>query len=270
MKTQRRHELETNTLARELGRWIDRARPFTRSVVGVLVAACVVVAVAALLRRQSTTTETAAWNAYFQATEGGRPQLDELLSLTTSYQGTSVEPWAELAWADAQLQIGSRILFRDKAEGQRRLNEAIDEYRKLIQSDTHEIVRQRGLFGLARAHECLGQIDEARNRYREVTGPLAEAARQRVGLLEQQSSEQFYDWFAEAKLPSNVSPQDPGVPGAKPDFSLEGLEGLLPESEPSSQPPAPDASLPQADLPGAAEPQPAPTPGAHDETGSER
>src|SRR3990172_9256397 len=111
MKTERRHVLETNVLAKELALWIDWVKPYAKFLVGVLLAAAVVFAVVNLVSRQSSRTEAAAWDAYYVATEGSRRNPDELLSVAASYAGTSVEPWAKLAWADGHLRQGSRLLF---------------------------------------------------------------------------------------------------------------------------------------------------------------
>ena len=106
MKTERRHELETNTLAKELARWVEAAKPYSKVVGGLLVAALVIAALAMFVRRQSASAEAVAWDAYYQATEGGRPSLDELLDVADTHRGASVEPWARIAWADAQLLVG--------------------------------------------------------------------------------------------------------------------------------------------------------------------
>jgi hypothetical protein len=234
MKTERRHELETNTLARRLAAWIERVKPYGRSFIGLLVALAVVAVGAFLLTRQSKQTEAMAWDAYYLATEGGRPMPDELAMVAESHVGTSVEPWARLAQADAELQVASRTLFVDKAEARRRLNVAIDTYQKLKERRGDELVRERATFGLARAYESLGRLDAADSEYRDVTGAFADAAESRADLIAKASSKAFYDWFAEAELPRTPLPGDPGVPGTPPDASLPGLD--LPE------PPGPSGS----------------------------
>ena len=37
MKTERRHELQTNVLADSLARWIDKAKPYSRAALAVLI-----------------------------------------------------------------------------------------------------------------------------------------------------------------------------------------------------------------------------------------
>ena len=66
MKTERRHELETNQLADSLGHWADAIRPYANSIlVGIL---ALVVAAAVYRAQRRTAAETAAaWDEYFAA-----------------------------------------------------------------------------------------------------------------------------------------------------------------------------------------------------------
>jgi len=223
MKTQRRHDLETNTLARELARWIDRIKPYSKAVTGILVAVMVVFATVWFLSQQTSQTEAAAWDAYYLATEGGRPNLEELAKLADEHGGTSVEQWAELARADSQLQIGTRLLFRDKNEATNFLNQAIAQYQHLQDTVGSEMLRQRATFNLARAYEALGRLEDAIGAYREVDGTFRQMATERLEVLQQKSSKEFYDWFVQAKLPEpGVAGNAPGIPGQGPPFTLEG------------------------------------------------
>jgi hypothetical protein len=135
-----------------------------------------------------------------------------------------VEPWARIAWADGQLLFGSRILFRSREEATQFLGRAIDAYLELQGDDQHEMVRQRATYGLARAYESLSRLDEAREAYLDLSGAFADAARNRAATLDEQESRRFYDWLVQAELPPPVSPEDPGVPGRKPDFSVGQAE----------------------------------------------
>ena len=158
MKTERRHELETNTLAKRLARWVEVVKPYSKVVGGLIVAALVIAALTIFVRRQSASAEAVAWDAYYQATEGGGPSLDELLDVADAHRGTSVEPWARIAWADAQLLVGSRLLFHDRNTAQQYLSRAIDAYVKLKDDATNDMIRQRAIYGPVsythlRAHE---------------------------------------------------------------------------------------------------------------------
>lgn len=241
MKTERRHELETNWLARQLARWIDQLKPYGKAVTGVLVAAVVVGTSVWFFSQQTSQTEAAAWDAYYLATEGGRPNLDELAKLAVEHAGTSVQQWAELARADSQLQIGTRLLFRDKQEAANLINQAIAEYEQIRKSVQSEPLRQRATFNLARAYEALGKLDDAIRTYQQVEGAFREMAQARLEVLEQKSSKQFYDWFAQAELPQpGVSETDPGTPGQAPPFRLDGPGA----GDAAVQSPAPSGSEP--------------------------
>jgi hypothetical protein len=247
MKTERRHELETNTLAKKLARWIELVKPYSKVFGGVLVAVLVIAVVGMFVRRQAARAEAAAWDAYYQATEGGRPSLDELLAVADEHRNTSVEPWARIAWADSQLQVGARLLFHDRSMAQQFLSRAIDAYLELKTDAGNDLIRQRAIYGLARANETLSHLDRAHQEYAEVGGAFAEAAKARATLIEEKPSKEFYDWFAQAKMPQAVQPTDPGIPGQRPAFSVEGLDeaaatGTAPTPNPASAEGSPDAA----------------------------
>ena len=247
MKTERRHELETNTLAKKLARWIELVKPYSKVFGGVLVAVLVIAVVGMFVRRQAARAEAAAWDAYYQATEGGRPSLDELLAVADEHRNTSVEPWARIAWADSQLQVGARLLFHDRSTAQQFLSRAIDAYRELKTDAGNDLIRQRAIYGLARANETLSHLDRAHQEYAEVGGAFAEAAKARATLIEEKPSKEFYDWFAQAKMPQAVQSTDPGIPGQRPDFSVEGLDeaaatGTAPTPSPASAEGSSDAA----------------------------
>ena len=79
MKTQRRHELQTNVLAHSLARWIERAKPYSKAGTAVLIAVVVALFAWAYLSTQSTRREADGWNEYFDATGGRNPDPRELL-----------------------------------------------------------------------------------------------------------------------------------------------------------------------------------------------
>lgn len=191
MKTERRHDLQTNELAKELSRWIERIKPYSKAVGGVIIAAAVIVAVAAFLTTRTSKTEAAAWDAYIEATSGGSQNLDALEAVAVEYGGTSVEHWAVLAQADAQLQIGSRMLFHDKKEAKRYLHDAADAYVKLAAVNNQVLIVERATFGLARAYEALGDLKAAGEQYLNVKGAFREMAEQRAEVLERDDVKDF-------------------------------------------------------------------------------
>jgi hypothetical protein len=87
------------------------------------------------------------------------------------------------------LDEGAELLFVDRDRATPRLQAAADGYAKLLLGREKGLLGERATFGLAKANECMGKIDEARAGYEAVasdypTGALAGMARQRVKSLE--------------------------------------------------------------------------------------
>ena len=227
MKTERRHDLETNLLAQKMAGWIKLVQPYSGAATAVAVAAAVVLVGWFFLRRQAAEADADAWNAYYLATAD--PNADPELLLTTAEQhsGSEVAYWANLTWADKQLRSGTQTLFMDKTRARGILNAAVDAYRLLETSSAPELVRQRASFGLARAYESLGQVDNARKQYQKVhdqddQGTFAALAKSRIDALDRPEIRDFYDWFASAEPPLPPMSGGLGIPGQRPLFELEG------------------------------------------------
>src|SRR5207244_2454656 len=102
-----------------------------------------------------------AWDEYVQAMIPEPPSMDidrkKLTSLAEeSPAGIRAGEWARLAVADLQLVEGTNQLFVDKTEGTQRLHRAVDIYETALREVRDPLLKQRALFGLARANEALG------------------------------------------------------------------------------------------------------------------
>ncbi|MEX0938786.1 MAG: hypothetical protein WDZ59_13070 [Pirellulales bacterium] len=228
MKSTRRHELQTNELADRLGHALDRMKPYSKAMAGVFVAGIVIVAVAMFVSYRNRQREAAAWDAYTLAVGTVTVDFEALRSVAENHPETTAAQWASLAWADARLQIGIEQLFLDRASARQMLQQAREMYLQLIDASVLEEVRQRASFGLARAYEASGDLVKAREQYLAVQGGLAPVAQQRAETLQQRKVKEFYDWFAQADLPSRAMQGAPGTPGARPPFDLGDFGGLDP------------------------------------------
>lgn len=226
MKTERRHELKTNVLAHSLVRWIDAAKPYSRAGTAIVIALVVALFAWAYLSTQNTRRLADGWNEYFDAIGGRDPDSrGALRDISSRYAGTMVGQWARLTLADIQLDDGTNRLLQDRKIARDGLREASEKYRALLLETSHPTIRQRSLYGLARAQEALGELDEAQKQYRELAeqwpdGPFAAAAKARTSDLEKLGTKEFYDWLARYEPPPPLSNQ-PGKPGARPDFLSE-------------------------------------------------
>ncbi len=267
MKTERRHELETNVLADSLGHLADAERPYGKTVLAAVIAVIVALLAWTYISSQNKTREIDGWNGYFQAVNNRDEQM--LQDVTEQFSGTKVAQWARLTLGDWRLDNGTNRLLADRKIASDQLREASETYQALLLQTNESTIQQRATFGLARAREALGDLDKARADYQSLAekwpdSPFAAVSKKRAAELEKLPTKQFYDWLAAYEPPRSLS-NEPGTPGARPDFLKEPDAGTLtpPSSlgdsnarfpglldEPSSEAPA---STPE--LPGAAEPQ---------------
>lgn len=262
MKTERRHELQTNELADWLGRTIELIEANYRAVLGVLVAVVVVVGAALYLRSESTSRRSEGWDRFFQA-QASQDFVGDMLSVSENYDGTSAGAWAKLIVADSQLIQATDQLFQNRADANDKLRRALTGYQEVADSSIAErdpLLQQRAILGMARSYESLNQLDKARDEYKKLTdtgrwaNPIfTEQAERRLKALDQPSTKQFYDWFAK---------HEPLPPSSAPTADqLKANLNSLPDSPPTT--PAPETP------PAAAADTNAPAEGAGDSTPAE-
>ena len=235
MKTERRHQLETNELADSLAHWVDSAKPYLRTAAGLLIAAVVLAFAYAFVSRHSAEKAQVAWDEYFQAfNQMNREKFDDVAD---KYPGTPAAWWARTIVGDMNLDEGSNLLFRDRPRALDKLNSAVEEYGTVLKEAKESAVLVRASYGQARAQEGLGQLKEARESYSAIvsrwpTNALAEVAQARIKDLDNSDTKEFYDWFRKQN-PGKSMLDQPGKPGEKPNFDLNTLN-------PHSKSPFPD------------------------------
>jgi tetratricopeptide (TPR) repeat protein len=235
MKTARRHELQTNTLADWLGKEYETVRPYAKTLLGIVLAAVVLVAFYLVSTRRSADVEAREWTRYFTALDSENPEDLDDLAQAADLKGTPVGYWANLIVADRAFSQGSSQLFEDRTKANEELSKAVTHYKEAV-GGSDPLLRQRALFGLGRSYESQsGKLQDARAQYERLIKEFPDSvygglAKKRLADIDRGSTKEFYDWFAEAKLPAPPGSEG-GVPGEKPPFSLEGIDDLkLPES----------------------------------------
>jgi len=252
MKTERRHELEANTLANWLGGTLESANQYTKSysktVAAVLVAVLLIGGSYYFLSNRSASQKEAGWDSYFNAFETGRPE--DLLEVAEQYPGQAVAHWALLRVADMQLASGVQSLFTDRSLSQQELQKAAENYQTVIDQSQGELIRQHAIYGLARTKESLNDLAGAQEEYDRLAadwpqGAYAKIAKTRSADLQRQPTKMFYDWFA-AQSPRPVLQGEPGFGNGQPPFDLESL----PDDSPGLTDGASESGSPVLDLSG--------------------
>jgi hypothetical protein len=282
MKTERRHELQTNELADSLSHIIARVKPYSRAILAAVLAVVVASVAWSYLGSQNSRRLEQGWNEYFDALATQRNPTDELDDIATRYSGTPLAEWARLVLADLQTDDGTNRLFLQKSDARDELRKAAEKYRAVILESRQPTVLQHATFGLARAHEALGtpeSLEDARKEYRSIgekwpSSAYEAAANARAKDLDELRTKNFYDWLAKYEPPKPVN-QGPGQPGVKPDFLKDNLEGdiklpsaLDKDSAAPATDSAPGETSAQADTPTQGE-SPAPETTTPDATPSE-
>jgi predicted negative regulator of RcsB-dependent stress response len=238
MKTERRHELATNTLADWLGESIEALKPYSAAVSASAVAVLVVAFAAVFWYQRREASAAKAWEGYFAAVDEQDPDKSRtrFVQVSEDYAQSPAGLWSRLSLADAQLAKGVEALFQDRPSARKALDESIDDYRAVLDAaPSDSLLAERATFGLAEAYESKDELDGARQQYDELLkrwpdGAFSALAKERLADLDRKTTKEFYDWFAK-QSPKVKPPPGPGIPGEKPAFDLDKLPDRIFESD---------------------------------------
>jgi len=227
------HELDadSNDLAAKALDLIDRARPHATTILAVAAAGLLAALGWILISSQVAAGRAQSWNALLAAfASNDRMALQESLgSVIRRYPATAAAQWAEIVLADLAVSDGTDLLFSDRDRATQRLQAAADAYAAVLAARPTGMVAERATFGLAKARESLGQLEEARRGYEAVVREQASAGLKRLAAgraeaLGRESTRQWYDWFAAQKVAPPQPPAAAGTPAdgpaASPDDKL--------------------------------------------------
>ncbi|MGE3779731.1 MAG: hypothetical protein AB7F89_21260 [Pirellulaceae bacterium] len=226
MKTERRHELQTNKLADWTGHQMEQLRPHGKMILGAAILGTVVIVTAIVLINDSHAAQEQAWNDYYLALGAG--DRDALANVAKAHAGTEVAWWALQSQADMDLTSGIAALYTNRSDAQRALDDAQDGYEEILAkaADGGEMQRH-ALLGLAQVHESRANLDKARETYEKLISqfpgtPEASQASRRLGELKDPQVAGFYTWFDRQQPKPATSSAFPNLP------DLPGLPGSLP------------------------------------------
>ena len=242
MKTERRHELQTNELAIRLAEWIEKIKPYSKAILGVLVLIITVSFAVAYVNSRNQEGQAAAWDNYFNAY--ATSNLEEFKQVAENFPDSGPAMWALQTAGDTELASGAEQLFRNRDGARDSLQNARETYDRIVQSTTDKMLKPRALFGLGQSLEALGEFSEAEKNYQAIIdgakkggefdgSVVAELAQHRLDALQQTSTKDWYQWFAEQKpiqspLTSPGLFQDlPNLPD-QPNLNLPGPGQFLP------------------------------------------
>lgn len=279
MKTQRRHELQTNQLADRIGAYLQMIRPYQRQMLYGAITIVVLVAAVLYLTSQQRARVAAGWEDYFTALVEQRPEaLDEVARL---HADSTAALWARQNAGDMRLAEGAAMLYQDRVEASKKLREAAKDLSAVEQSAVGmPMLLQRVRFALAQTYESLFELDKARDYFQKVVAAepnsaLGRLAQRRYDQIAGKQADRWFAWFEKQtpKPPAGMTPAggaEPNVPSDlselpdRPNLPLEIMPATTPETEAKPEPaseakpePAPETEAKSEPAP-EAKPEPAP------------
>ncbi len=265
MKSEERHRLQENVLAKSLKGVVEAITPYANAILAVILLGVVLLGVWKWWQTQSAHAAASAWEDLYTAMAANdTAALDRVMEQNP---GTEVASWAAILTGDMHLTSGCQDLFTNKATAGQQLRKAVDKYMKVRSESRTPALRERATYGLGRAYEALcgtrqseGEMNKAVQAYEEVVKnwpkeTYAGAASQRLADLKEAKTKEFYDKFAQYDPQPAFTPASPGQPlfdskslpegGAVPDFSKLMNEGGKSDKEAAK--PEVDAAKPAAD-----------------------
>ncbi len=231
MKSERRHELQTNYLADHLGTAVSTSKPYASYVIGGLIVAILAALAYGFYSTQVSKAGAAAWGDYYFNIGSGDAEIFQ--QVAQDHPGTVAALWAKQAWADNKLLEGLDQLYTDRKAAEETINKAIGAYQEVQSKSYENDLKNRAAMGLAQAYESIGKLDDATKYYKQVAAASQDGfgamANSRLAWIASGEGKSFYEWFASVK----------NTPAAKPDIPAD-------LSKPPTAPDIKFSDMPQA------------------------
>lgn len=267
MKAERRHELKHNELSDWLGERMELLKPHATGIMLGLALLALILLGSVWYFGNANYTASTAWSQYFDAFNEREP-MKALETLASDQAGGKASWWALATVADMHLGQGTALLYTDRAEAQKQLEQAKLAYQRVEAGPADPMLRNRAQLGLAKTYEALCQPEDARKYYDLVAAndsstAIGKAAAEASARLKDPREVEFLAWFVK-QAPKRPAPM-PGIGGAipnlpgtlsdRPDIPLSpgglGLDnvGTGTPAEPAPSFPSPDSTAPKTESP---------------------
>jgi hypothetical protein len=231
MKSDHRHELQTNELAKYLDKIVAVVNAHGNAItVGICVVTLLLV-VGIFWYRSIDDMAARSWAALDLARTP-----EDMQDVAEGHASADAGLWARLVEGELRLEQGVQSMFLNERTGKEQLQSARASFEALLANKkSPPEVRERALFGLGRVQESVstGDSNDALAAYEQLLKEFpgsyyAADVRQRIDALKKGSTQEFYQWFASFERPKPVEkgPKDTGS-SADDDDDLGDLQRKL-------------------------------------------
>lgn len=272
MKSEERHELQKNELAKVAGQATAFYDRYQNQILWGIVVVLLALAAWIYIARSSQVAAQSAWASVQQS---GRPE--DYRDVAIQFPNTNAASISKLQAGLAWLNMGVHSAFNNREQANLYLKDAREQFEQLVeQPGLDKSIREQAMYGLAQTLESISGADTeaAVKAYEQLLKEFPdsiyqETIEERITELKSPVTQDFLAWYQKQnpKPPEQDKPQDGQAPGAnisapKPGGEVGGL-GL-----PAPPPVSGDATAPESSAP-ATESTPEATPATTEEQGAE-
>ncbi|MBA2114006.1 tetratricopeptide repeat protein [Bremerella alba] len=277
MKSERRHEIQENSLAHFLEGLLERAKPHATMIGGVALALLLGFVGYVILNTESGVVKNEEWGAVFTTLDESfrvgeddvkrQEVAQEFATLSTDYGTSRPALWAEYFYGQQNLTQASDLAFSDPQSATADIERALKSFQKVYDESDLPVLKVKALWGMAEAYELQStkeSLAKAKTNYEEVLviwpdTNTSTLAKQRIERLDNQGVDGFYAWYRDQDFVAraaevereNRAPIGGGLPGMDMGLEAPGGGGLF--DSPGTTPAPSDNPLftPSMDLKGA-------------------
>jgi len=239
MKSEERHEMQENSLARYLESVAESAKPHAPLIGGIALAVVLGWIGIVLLSQSEGTIKSDEWNSVLntvnQSFQAGNDDVkrqqvaDDFAKHSEVFGSTAPGLWAEFFYAEQSLSRASDLAFTDPEQAAADIERALTSYEKVSAETDVAALKVKAMWGAAQAYELQATpeaIQKAKSTYQEIKeiwpdGETAKVATSRIERLNNAAVDGengFLAWYREQDFVARSVP-----PPSRPP-----LEGTLP------------------------------------------
>ena len=240
MKSDRRHDLSENTLAKWLTKTLGKISPYQNHIYWSIIALLAIVCVGMIWGKVSHSNRGKAWGDYLSAFESQK--VDDLEALTQDYKSGEVGVRIRLSAGELLLREGCDLVFTKKQEAQEKLEKALGYFISAKEIGTSDrLLNEQTQFDLAQVYESLafvrsGQndLDNAKEFYGKLVTDFPDGAyflqaNRQLKLLNNPSTIQMVGHFEQLPTPSETTTTSGGGAGFDPTLPDPNEPFVFPE-----------------------------------------